>query len=159
MQIFNGSNINLEGCGLVQVEDGEKQNVVRYGDVFFTTSSETPAEIGMASVLLSQVKKMYLNSFCFGYRPDLSILEPSYLQFAFREPIFRKKIVGLAQGSTRFNMSKVALMKLFFCFPSIKEQQKIANYLSSIDHKIEFITTQIKQSKTFKKGLLQKMFI
>ena len=159
MQIFSSSKININKCGFVEIEQGERQKLVQYGDVFFTTSSETVMEIGTTSVLLDTVTKMYLNSFCFGYRPDLNILEPKFLQFAFREPGFRKMIVRLAQGSTRFNMSKVALMKLSFSVPSMDEQQKIANFLSALDQKIDLIATELDQAKTFKKGLLQQMFI
>lgn len=43
--------------------------------------------------------------------------------------------------------------------PSLQEQQKIANFLTTFDKKIENIQAQISESKTFKKGLLQQMFV
>ena len=44
-------------------------------------------------------------------------------------------------------------------FPSFKEQSKIANFLSSIDNKIEQIEKQLDETKQFKKALLQQMFV
>ena len=160
MQIFSSSKIDTANFGLVNIEDGENQNSAQYGDVFFTTSSETPKEIGTSSVLTEQVKEVYLNSFCFGYRPNLlDELVPEFSQFFFRSNKVRKEIIKLAQGSTRFNMSKVELMKLKFDFPHKDEQQKIANFLSCIDKSIKKIGNQIDDSIMFKKGLLQKMFV
>jgi type I restriction enzyme S subunit len=43
--------------------------------------------------------------------------------------------------------------------PSLPEQTKIANFLSSIDNKIEQVGKQLDESKQFKKALLQQMFV
>jgi len=160
MQIFASSKIDILKCGLVQVGMNENQQRVQYGDVFFTTSSETPNEIGTCSVLLDSIEEMYLNSFCFGYRPNsLNELSPEFAQYLFRNEVFRKNIIKLAQGSTRYNMSKVELMKLIISLPTFKEQQKIASYLSGLDTKLERVSSQITEAQTFKKGLLQQLFV
>ncbi|MFL1013617.1 restriction endonuclease subunit S [Flavisericum labens] len=160
MQIFSDSKINTSQFGLVKIEEGENQSKAQLGDVFFTTSSETPNEIGTASVLTEPVDEVYLNSFCFGFRPNsLDELIPEFSQFFFRSENVRRKIIPLAQGSTRFNMSKVELMKLKFDIPKKDEQEKIASFLGSIDKAIQKLENQIEDSKEFKQGLLQKMFV
>lgn len=158
-QIFDSSKININKCGFVEITSSDNQTKMQYGDVFFTTSSETPKEIGTASVLLDEVDEMYLNSFCFGFRVKQSLLYPPFSQFLFRSNGFRKKMIPLAQGSTRYNISKSSFLKLKVYLPSIEEQTKIANFLSDIDLKIEALGTKIENSKTFKKGLLQQMFV
>ena len=142
------------------LKENDKQNKVLFGDVFFTVSSETPKEIGTASVLLDNIEELYLNSFCFGYRSNsLQYLSPYFAQYLFRSASFRNKIEKLAQGSTRYNMSKVQLLRLEILLPSFKEQTKIANFLSAIDEKINHRQTQIEKTEQYKKGLLQQMFV
>ncbi|MDG4655122.1 restriction endonuclease subunit S, partial [Chryseobacterium arthrosphaerae] len=137
-QIFDSSKVHIKNCGFVEISENENQNRVMYGDVFFTISSETPKEIGMSSVLLEEVGEMYLNSFCFAYRPSSSqVINPLFSSYLFRSFNFRKEIIKLAQGSTRYNMSKGELMKLTIILPSLEEQKDIAQLLFSIDSKIE----------------------
>ena len=56
-------------------------------------------------------------------------------------------------------LSKKEFLKLKWNFPSIEEQLKIADFLDVLDNKIELVAEQIEQTQTFKKGLLQQMFV
>ena len=160
MQIFNSAKINTTKFGYVDVKEGEKQKTVQYGDIFFTTSSETPMEIGYASVLTEEIQELYLNSFCFGYRPSsLNELYPNFASYLFRCESLRKQIVRLAQGSTRYNMSKVQLMKELIKLPSLDEQQKIASFLSVVDEKLQQLTKKKELLEEYKKGVMQKIFL
>ncbi len=156
--VFGNSKIDINGFEYVSIEDGENQNRVEYGDVLFTTSSETPEEVGMSSVMLDRVDELYLNSFCFGYRLfNLNMLIPEFAQYLFRGARIRKIMSVLGQGSTRYNISKNEVMKIKIPIPAIEEQIKIANILSAVDERI-YKTCAIKQ-KLFesKKELMQKL--
>ena len=159
-QIFDSSKIVIENCGYVNVSENENQNSVKYGDIFFTISSETPDEIGMSSVLLEDVKNVYLNSFCFGFRLNsFNEMIPEFARFLFRSKVVRNEIKKLAQGSTRYNMSKTELLKLEILLPSIKEQKEISALLSSLDQKIQTEKSILEQLEMQKKYLLQQMFV
>ena len=156
--IFNYSKIKLDIFENVQISNDEKQNLVQFGDIFFTVSSETPEEVGMSSVLLDNVSNTYLNSFCFGYRlNNFNTLDPYFARFYFRSFQMRDKISRLAQGSTRFNLSKNEIMKLKIKLPSLPEQQKIAEVLSLSDDEINLLKNELEELKLQKKALMQKL--
>ena len=130
MNVFSNSIADLSMTESVEID--KKQNEVNYGDVFFTTSSETPDEVGMSSVWLENSDNTYLNSFCFGYRPSVKV-NPYYMAYMLRSDNVRKNIVFLAQGISRYNISKNKMMEISVPLPNLEEQQKIGEFLHNLD--------------------------
>ncbi len=52
LNVYSNNIVNENDYQYVRINDGEKQNIVQYGDVLFTLSSETPEEVGVGSVYL-----------------------------------------------------------------------------------------------------------
>ncbi len=67
------------------------------------------------------------------------------------------KLMG--QGSSQKNLSKDDILKFNVFLPINNEQTKIADFLTSIDKKIDLVNLQLEKVKTWKQGLLQQMFI
>ena len=161
--IFDNSKIDLSRVEYVTITDAERkkqtQNEVQYGDIFFTTSSETPDEVGMTSVLLDEVKDCYLNSFCFGYRLNsITDVLPEYMRFYLRSNTIRRRLFVLAQGSTRFNISKGEVMGLTIKLPGTAEQRKIAQLLTMIEDRIATQIKIIEDLKKLKSAIRAKVF-
>ena len=140
-----------------KVEIDTTQNEVKYGDVLFTTSSETPEEVGMSSVWLGHMPNIYLNSFCFGFRPNQKI-DPYFLGYSLRAPYMRDKIKILAQGISRYNISKNKVMELEISLPNNEEQRLLGNFLRNIDLSITLHQRKLEHLNLKKKALLQKLF-
>ena len=73
--------------------------------------------------------------------------------------LVHKDIRKYINGSSRAKLNKSDMMTIKGWYPKPGEQKKIADFLSAIDQKIDLIATELEQTQTFKKGLLQKMFI
>lgn len=160
MNIYQNIKVNLKQLDLVDIQEDEAQNTVKYGDIFFTTSSETPDEVGFSSVLLSELfENIYLNSFCFGFRLyNFDTLLPDFAAYMFRSLLVRKIMFKLAQGATRFNISKNELIKQNIFIPlDITEQKTIAEILSTADDEIDVLNKKLEALKEQKKGLMQKL--
>ena len=156
LNIFNNpiADVNF----LEKTEVDNSQNKIQYGDVFFTTSSETPEEVGMSSVWLGNAENLYLNSFCFGYRPSIKI-NPFYLGYMLRSNNIRKSLVLLAQGISRYNISKNKVMEIKIPIPTLEEQAKIGTFFRDLDTLITLHQRKCETLQNMKKSLLERMFI
>ena len=155
VNVFQNPIATLDQLDAVEID--EKQNQVQKGDVFFTTSSETPEEVGMSSVWTYDTKNVYLNSFTFGYRPRVSF-DLNYMASMLRSPSIRKKITFLAQGISRYNISKTKMLEIEIPAPNLSEQKKIGSFFKLLDDTIALHQRKLDLLKEQKKGYLQKMF-
>ena len=160
MNVYQNQIIDTTDVGLVKINETEQQSVVRYGDILFTLSSETPNEVGMGAVYLGDTYPLYLNSFCFGVRIiDESKIFPPFLAYYISTKSFRKAVFPLAQGSTRFNLQKSDFMKKMFLFPMVEKQNKIYTALKAYSDKLSIekhIAKLLCEQKSF---LLHQLFI
>lgn len=142
----------------IEVDNSQKE--IEYGDIFFTTSSETPEEVGMSSIYIENPIKTYLNSFCFGYRlNEVNKYDLRFLAYSFRADSFRKNMVLLAQGISRYNISKNKVMEINICVPKFKEEQsKVGDFLVKVDNIITLHQRKLDKLVQLKSSFLEKMF-
>lgn len=160
-QVFDSLAIDTSACLLVRIDDNEKQNKLQYGDVLVTMSSETPEEVGYTAVVTNKENpECYLNSFCFIYRLfDNESIDAKFLIYLFRSEAYRTAVVRIAQGITRFNISKTKFKEIELAIPESKnEQRKIAEVLALIDTQIAEYDKKTKTLELHKKGLMQQLF-
>ena len=149
--MYSNNVINEKDFQFVAIRDNEKQNVVEYGDVLFTLSSETPEEVGIGSVYLGK-EKVYLNSFCFGIHiTNTEVVYSPYLSYYVSSTY--------AQGSTSFNLSKADFEKASIKLPSLENQKRIYSILSHIESKTETEKSLLDLYNSQKQYLLRQMLI
>ena len=155
MNVFSNPIADLQMTETVEIDS--KQNCVKAGDVFFTTSSETPEEVGMSCVMPENADNTYLNSFCFGYRP-IEKFDLNYLAYVLRSDSFRKEMMFLAQGISRYNISKNKVMEVEIPVPSLEEQSKVGRCFSNLESLISQHQHKYESLVAVKKAMLEKMF-
>ena len=159
LNVYSNIIVDETDYQYVRINDGEKQNIVRTGDVLFTLSSETPEEVGIGSVYLGE-KEVYLNSFCFGIHIERNQLAYSpYLSYYVTSTAFRKFIYPFAQGSTRFNLCKADFEKASIKLPSLDNQKRISTMLDCIAEKIQAEKAILEYYNIQRQYLLRQMFI
>ena len=154
------SNVVID-CAIferVKVAPTESQNEVMKGDLLFNGSSETPEEVAMCAVLTTHVPNLFLNSFCFGFRfRDGAEADGLFMAYYLRSREGRELMKSLAQGSTRYNLSKAALLKAPIRVPSLAEQTAIAAVLSDMDAELSALEARRDKTRDLKQVIMQEL--
>ena len=158
MNVMTNTVIDCAACEQVNVSASETQNRVLRGDLLFNGSSETPEEVAFCSLMSEEVPDLYLNSFCFGFRLfDDQQVDGLFLTYYIRANPGREMMKSLAQGSTRYNLSKTALCEASVLLPLKEEQAAIAEVLSGMDAELIALETRRDKTRNIKQAMMQEL--
>ena len=157
--VFNKPRITPDVLkGRVEMDRHEIDSfAVKSGDVFFTRTSETPEEIGMAAVVIGEFVDTVFSGFVLRGRPISDDLEDGFKVFCFRTDAIRKRIVGDCSYTTRALTNGTKLSAIKMGVPSKREQQRIAERLSAIDEKIADELAVVAKYRKVKAGLMARL--
>jgi len=122
--------------------------MVKKGDMLYALYGATSGEVAISKIngAINQA--------------ILCVRSNEVLEYLFHYLLFKKgRILATFLQGGQGNLSAQIIKALKVDLPSKPEQQKNADFLSSIDRKIDLVSTELTRAQTFKKGLLQQMFI
>jgi len=115
--------------------------------------------IGEAYLLKEEPTNWNINESVFMIRSKKEVVMPLFMYYILSNDYTKRYFENNMTGSS-FKSIKIGDLKLMPVeVPCLEEQQKIALFLSAIDVQIEGVSKKIEQTKLFKKGLLQQMFV
>lgn len=159
MDILNNSHLTYEVIkGSVDVDEMTLQTFkVEYGDAVFQRSSENVQDAGRANVYMDKERPATFSGFVIrGKRTEN--YNPLYMNAILNTFGVRKQIMRKAQGAQHINVGQEILSSVTVNMASLLEQQKIADFLSTIDTVIEKQKATVEAWEERKKGVMQKLF-
>lgn len=138
-------------------KDCKEEIVLKDKDIVICMANGSKRLVGKTGEYKENLKysKITVGAFCSIFRTNNKIAK-----FLFQTKKYYDEIALMLEGTNINNLKNSALEEISFDIPhSFEEQQKIADFLSAIDTKIEKISDELENLKEFKKGLLQQMFV
>ena len=159
MDILNNPFISYDciRTSVAATDKEKKEFCVEYGDILFQRSSETLEDVGHANVYLDNRPALFGGFTIRGKkRGDYN---PLFFKYLLDSPTARKKVIVKGAGAQHFNVGQEGLSTVSLSFPSIPEQNKIANLFSLIDERIAIQNRVIERYESLIKALVDKWML
>ncbi|WP_198306447.1 restriction endonuclease subunit S [Arcobacter vandammei] len=158
MDVYRNKHIDKNfRCSKTSLKEEQYEKVnLKKGDILFTPSSETPDDIGHSAVIIEDLPNTVYSYHLVRFRPKKSI-DLKFSGYVFNNIDILKEFAKRANGSTRFTLSIKDFNETKAKFPSLPEQQKIAEVLSLADDEINLLKNELEELKLQKKALMQKL--
>lgn len=138
----------------------KNEQLLQHGDLIIADASEDYDDIGKAIEIIDiNNEKIVAGLHTIHARDKNSETVVGFKSYLFRSHELRKKLMRIAQGASVLGLSKTNLVKLEVLIPKKDEQRKIVSILQNIDTRITSIEEAVQKTQSFKKGLLQQMFV
>ena len=159
MDVFERPGLRRDNLsGRVSLSPEEIKNFeVRMGDVFFTRTSETVEDVGVASVMLTAPCDTVFSGFVLRARPRGGRLDDRYKQYCFAPKAIRSQIVSNATYTTRALTTGRSLSAVWIAVPPKAEQRAIAEALSDVDGLLRALEALIAKKRAIKQAAMQQL--
>jgi type I restriction enzyme S subunit len=124
------------------------------GELLFTGSGETAAEIGKCVAFLGD-EEAYAGGDIVILTPRS--LDPKFMGYALNSPVVVQQKMRLAQGDAVVHISSSSLATLSLLVPPLAEQQAIAEVLSDMDTELEALVAERDKMRLVKEGMMQEL--
>ena len=150
---FVPQNEQFEEAGYLNNADRSLYYIVKPGSFAYN-----PARINIGSIGYQNVGKDVLVSSLYEIFNTTDELDDGFLMNWFKTEQFQKHVRRLSEGGVRqyFYYDKLCMVK--FSLPCLEEQQKIADFLSSVDEVITASEEEVANLETQKKAVMKKIF-
>ena len=148
VDVYYNSKItaNLNFMKATASEDEIKKFQLQKNDVIITKDSESPDDIGIATLVTENIDNLLCGYHLAIIRDMDNLINGGYLYYALSSPPSSHQFLLAAKGVTRFGLSHNNIKNIQIALPKISEQQQIISYLDLETQKIDAMITTVKQA-------------
>jgi type I restriction enzyme S subunit len=158
-EMYVGDEIDYNKLTLVDITKKEfEKNKVLKGDILFTRSSLVKEGIAYSNIYNDDYEDVTFDGHLIRMRPKKDLLISKYFSYQLKTTSVRNQLIVRGKTTTMTTIGQQDMATVGVLIPTLSEQEKIADFLSDVDSKIEKLSRKKDLMSEYKKGVMQKIF-